>query len=133
MSVSSLKFFSDVNLGPYEETLRLALCNDDPFEPESYPCILTAVTLGGELLTGWITKPSKARYNGHYVYWLVLSGVLHTFFVCSNLTTPCFEPFLLNKRNELVLGIDESLNMPFLRDTLFGLNKAIAERKKERL
>jgi hypothetical protein len=131
MSVSKLDFFSEVGLGPHEEKLRLALCNEDPLEPEDYPCVLIVATLDGKVTPDWITKPSKARYGHHYAYWLVISGILYIFFIGSHCLPPAIAPLLANKQNEFVVGIDEAENLPFLHETLIGFGKAISERKKK--
>jgi hypothetical protein len=131
MSVSKLDFFKEVDLGPHEEKLRLALINDDPLEPEDYSFVLIITTMGGKFVPDLITKPSKARYGHHHAYWLVISGILYIFCVGRHCVPQEIAPLIANKKNEFVVGIDQAENLPFLHEVLIEFGKAISERKKK--
>ena len=57
-SISSLPFFDAVDLGPYEEKLRVALLSGDPGPVGYFPCVLTSYKRTG-LPAGMISAPRK--------------------------------------------------------------------------
>jgi hypothetical protein len=49
MSITTLDFFANVSLGQkHEEKIRKALLDEDPLQPEDYPCTFELMTLGGQ-------------------------------------------------------------------------------------
>tara|TARA_B100000315_G_scaffold8245_1_gene8198 strand:+ start:51617 stop:52018 length:402 start_codon:yes stop_codon:yes gene_type:complete len=53
-SVSSLKIFEQVKLGPHEEILRRMILNEDPGKPDKYPFMLAPVVHHDEVQTDLI-------------------------------------------------------------------------------
>jgi len=129
-SVSTLAFFDEVELGPHEEKLRLALLNNDPLQPNNYPCALTAVKIDGVFFPDWHLAPSLTKYDGHHVYRLLVSGILFMFFVGSHPPPSGLGPIILNKKNEMSVTVEEIRNIPFLSDRMLKLSKARNARKK---
>jgi len=116
--VSTLSFFDEVDLGPHGERIRLALLKGDPLQPNNYPCVLTAVTIDGVFFPDWHVPPTLAKYDGHHVYRLLVSGVLFMFFVGSHPPPQRLGVLTLNTKNEMSVAVEEIRNIPFLSDIM---------------
>jgi hypothetical protein len=132
MSASSLPFFKDVDLGPHQETLRQTLLNEDPLQPNHYACWLIAVQMNGDSVVDWIIEPSLARVDGHHIYWLVITGILFSFYVGSHPPPPVVAPLVLNDHNDLTIMIREIKDIPFLADFAMRLSTAIQSRNRSK-
>lgn len=120
MSVSRLDFFGAVSLGPHEERIRLALLAEDPLQPYEYSCWMVAVEINGQLRTDWITQPCLDKLDGHHVYWLVIAGIMFSFYVGSHQPPPEIAPSVLNTRNELRIPITQLSQVPCLKEAALG-------------
>lgn len=114
MSVSTLDFFKEVRLGPYEEKIRLALINEDPLRPEQCACSMVVVQLSGKTYTDWIVEPTLARVSGRHVYSLVITGILLNFHVGKQPLQQSIAAQVLNERGEMAVPVMEMRNIPFL-------------------
>jgi hypothetical protein len=130
MSVSSLPFFKEVDLGPHDEILRQALLNDDPLRPDQYPCWIIAVEINGLPVIDWMLEPSLTKLDGHHIYWLVITGLLFSFYVGGHAPPAEIKPLLLNDRGEMTILIQEAKTIPALADTLHRLGATIQARKQ---
>jgi hypothetical protein len=83
-SVSSLKVFCQVKLGPHEEKLRLMILNDDPGAEYQYPFILSPILHGNEVQEALIVPPTWTRLDNHYAYRFVFGGIAWVFVVSSH-------------------------------------------------
>src|SRR5437899_4461493 len=113
MSVSTLDFFKEVRLGPYEEKIRLALINEDPLRPEQYACWMSVVQLSGKTYTDWIVEPTLARVGGRCVYSLVIAGILFNFHVGKQRLEQSIATQVLNERGEMTVSVMELRDIPF--------------------
>lgn len=132
MSVSSLPFFKDVDLGPHEEPLRQALLSDDPLRPDQYACWMIAIEINGKPVIDWMLEPSLTRLDGHHIYWLVITGIMFSFYVGSHPPPPEISSLTLNDKGEMTILFQEAKTIPALADTLHRLSTAIQARKKGR-
>lgn len=114
MSVSTLDFFKEVRLGPYEEKIRLALVNEDPLRPEQCACSMVVVQLSGKTYTDWIVEPTLAQVGGRHVYALVITGILFNFHVGKQPLQQSITAYVLNERGEMVVPVMEMRDIPFL-------------------
>jgi hypothetical protein len=130
MSVSAQDFFAEVDLGPHEEKLRVALLNDDPLQPGDYCCALIVVKVAGAFLKDWMLAPSQGRLGSNRAYWLVINGIFFIYCVGSHPPPAGLAAAAITQRNELVVIDDDARNYPFLNDVLVKLHKAIQDRKK---
>lgn len=130
MSVSKSAFFKTVSLGQkHEEILRQALLNEDPLRPEDYPCALDLLTLGGKFYQDWFLEPYFMR--GQFrVYRIVISGIRYSFFVGGCAPPDVFVSCAINRKNELLVGIFEVRDEPFLHEAVFKLGEAMSLRRK---
>ena len=130
MSVSSLKYFSRVSLGPYEEKLRIRLLHETPGLTTDYPCIITAVLFQGRFEPGWIIPPDRIRYDGAYCYRVLISGILFTFIVTERPLPFDAGQVAINEQGNFLMTIDHLENIKFLREQLKQHIKALHERRK---
>ncbi len=130
MSVSTLDFFCNVDLGPHEEKLRAALLKDDPLQAGDYCCVQIIVKVAGVFVKDLILSPSQGRHGSKRVYWLVINGILYIFFVGSQPPPAGIVAAAINNRNELLMLEDDAQNYSFLKEDLRKLGEAISQRKR---
>lgn len=128
MSVSKLKHFSEVSLGPYEEKIRLHLLNEDPGCATDYPCLITAVLFQGSFETGWIIPPTLVKVNGVHCYQVVISGILFTFWVTKKPLAIDAKLVAINEKGNFLLAVEHIENIEFLRELVSRHSKAMKER-----
>lgn len=71
-SVSGREEFSEVALGPHEETIRQMLLSKQPGKQADYPCI---IFLFLEPKLGIMIPPFRSRMQGHTTYHFILTSV----------------------------------------------------------
>jgi hypothetical protein len=125
MSVSKSEFFKTVSLGQkHEEKLRQALLSEDPLGPKDYPCALELLTLGGNFYQDWILQPYFMR--GQFrVYRIVITGIRYSFFVGGCAPPAIFVSCSINQKNELLVGMFEIRDEPFLHEAVLKLGEAV--------
>lgn len=129
MGVSSLHFFSLVNLGSrHEKNLRLALLNEDPLEPLQYPCLMTVVH-DKKLPPHWISQPMHMKSDGKHCYCVVINGMLFQFYVTSHSLPAIFADACISKKNEMRIVISEIQEIPFLAKYRSELSNGILSRR----
>jgi len=77
-SVSKLKFFSQVNLGPYEGKIQQMLLKRDPGLPDQYPCLIVGLLFDDKPFH-IMRSPLRTRFGRHYCYMFVMSGLVWLF------------------------------------------------------
>ena len=132
MGVSTLKNFSAVQLGPYEEKLRLHLLNEDPGLASDYPCFITAVLFRGRFYADWIIPPDLIRYNEAHCYRTLISGVLYTFLVTEKTLPIGAQQIAISKQGNFSMIVDRVENIEFLRKFVSQFSKALNERKEDK-
>lgn len=130
MSVSTLDFFANVNLGQKHETkLRDALLNEDPLQPEDYPCVVELLTLNGRFHRDFLLKPYCMRGNFR-IYRAVIAGLRYSFFVGGCAAPKEFVSCSINKQNELKIIFMEARNDPILFEAIVKIGQKIALDRK---
>lgn len=130
MSISSRPEFSEIDLGPkHEEAIRVALLNDDLFEEEEYPVLVTAPVIEGQFYADMILAPDCVRVGSNRACRCLISGLLFTFFVGSAPLSAVAQPYILRK-NAWQISVVPVENIPFLNHAFMRLAKANAIRKK---
>jgi hypothetical protein len=77
-SEASLEMFTDVDLGPLAEDIRVRLLNNDPGDPAEYGFAIAKV--GGLGMHGHMLEaPMRRRYNGFRMYQFMARGYLWCF------------------------------------------------------
>lgn len=77
MSISKLTLFSNVHLGPYEETFRRLLDTEQVPSTTEFPLWIAKATLDGKFLPGILFPMSRGKYGLHWsMQSVVLNGIL---------------------------------------------------------
>jgi len=82
-SISQLKEFKEVYLGPHEEKIRNLLLNNNPDDPHQYCCMIfysSTIPLSIDLLL----MPDMVRIEKHRCYRFILNGLFWIYFVSSH-------------------------------------------------
>jgi hypothetical protein len=130
MSVTTLDFFKEVDLGPHEERIRLALLNETPLSPGEYACHMVAVEVNQKPHFDWITPPCLERLDGHHIYWLVINGILYSFYVGSHAPPSEIAPVLLSANGEMLITVRQLEDIACLHDAALSLAAAHRARAK---
>ncbi|MGC4074943.1 MAG: hypothetical protein QM760_21080 [Nibricoccus sp.] len=130
MSITTLPYFKDVQLGPkHEETIRQVLLLGSRLGEEEYPILLTAPFFDGQHLGDWILPPDPARVGHNRVYRCLISGLIFTFFVGS---APLDDKLrlLILRQNEWPILKAKVEEIPFLFDACKRLGRAQVIRQR---
>jgi hypothetical protein len=131
MSVTQLDFFKEVVLGPHQERIRLALLSNDPLSPDEYPCHRVAVEINRKPYFDWITPPCLERLDGFHIYWLVINGIMHSFYVGSHAPPPDLSPSFLNAGGAMVVSVRQLAEIPCLLSAVRSLAAAHKARNRK--
>lgn len=83
-SISSRPFFSNIKLGPHEETLRKMIYNMDPGDVNEYPIFIMTFVNDSSMPKDLITHPKQIRTSsGHKANVFIIGGFIYMFFVNS--------------------------------------------------
>lgn len=82
-SISSRPFFKQVDLGVYEEVIRVMLLTSNPGIPEAFPCILTSYRKS-KLPKEIVAAPRKIRLGHNIGYSFLIGGFLYIFKILKN-------------------------------------------------
>jgi hypothetical protein len=119
-SVAKERSFENVQLGPYEEPLRLALVSDQPGEPDRYPCLMTLVT-SDQGLQDTLVMPVRAKLDRLTLYSFIAGSIAWTFAVGKVPPPPWFLGFAI--RPDGVLRLYRANASFLLRDIVDRLSK----------
>ena len=82
--VSTLDLFQHVQLGPFEETLRNMVLDEQPGKQEDFGCVMFGLKNGIDTIADLIVQPVRTRSDdGHCCYRFVFGGFQWVFFVSS--------------------------------------------------
>lgn len=76
MSISKLKIFSDIHLGPYEEILRKLLDTEQVPRTTEFPFLISKATFDGEFLPDFIFPVSRGKKGHLIIQTVVLNGIV---------------------------------------------------------
>jgi hypothetical protein len=82
-SVSTKKFFENVDLGPHQGQLQKMLIEERPGDYDEYACFIWRLHNGPDEAAGLMMQPTKGRAYGIPIYNFILLGFRITFFVSS--------------------------------------------------
>ena len=109
--VSSLPFFSDVQLGPFAEELRKLVLAGEPGLPDRFCCIMFGLKYEKEAFTGVIMQPGRTRLNGQIAYRFVFGGFLWAFFASGQGLPAALLPCTLQPPGNAVFVVREATEM----------------------
>ncbi len=111
--VSTLDLFQHVQLGPFEETLRTMIFDEQPGKQEDFGCVMCGLKNGINAVTDLIVQPVRTRSeDGHCCYRFVFGGFQWVFFVSSRPKTGSY----------LIGFLQESGRLCFLVKSVFEAN-----------
>lgn len=105
-SVSNREFFSKVELGPHENTIREMLIAEDPGNPETFGCIMLAIMKSPkELMHEMITQPEQFRTSSHRWYKFLFAGCGWMFVVSSHKKQFKYKNLFLSPSEPLIIPV----------------------------
>jgi hypothetical protein len=130
MSITTRDFFANVSLGSkHEEIIHAALLDEDPLQPEDYPCVVELLTLGGQFYQDFLVKPYCVR-GAHRIYMAVIAGLRFSFYVGGCVPPKIFTSRAINQQNELKIGFAEIRNDPILYEAALKVGKRMILNRK---
>jgi hypothetical protein len=111
-SISTLDFFSHVNLGKYEEVLRTMLENGEAGLSDDFGCIMYGLK-SERVVTDLIVQPAKLRMNNIVCYRFVFGGFQWVYMV-SKQTSSKYKIAFLQPTGRCVFLIKDILEAKYL-------------------
>jgi len=100
--VSKLSLFQHVRLGPFEETLRKMIFDEQPGKEENFGCVMFGLNNGVDAVADLIAQPVRTRSDdGHCCYRFVFGGFQWVFFVSSKPKTGAYSVAFLQESGRL--------------------------------
>jgi hypothetical protein len=122
-SVSNLKPFAEVDLGPHEAKIQEMLLCDEPGSAASYGCVMSALMNERDVLQGLVVPPTRAKLMGHHAYRFVFGGLVFVYVV----TGASLQRFLVQAfaqpNGTVLLRRQQVSEMGFLMDTFDKLRQ----------
>jgi hypothetical protein len=128
MGIAANEFFTEVQLGTYENVLRLRLLNNDPGPENEFGCFIVGVKINGNL-GHWFLPPSKVKLEGRFCHRAVIGGLFFMFFVTNQELPKNALRYLIKADGTMILRADELTDIPFLREECFEIVKAMQVRE----
>lgn len=130
MSVSHNSFFSDVDLGPHEEKIRIMLLGQHPGDAHEYPVMAVIPVHEGKFFGEFLAKPDVARLPPIRVYRVVMGGILFMFFIPGKDLPQHILPFSPSPNGTWVLFRESIKNIDFLREFVGEVGRGIRIRSR---
>jgi hypothetical protein len=102
-SISSREFFKEVNLGPYEETIRQMIYNGDPKEADVFPILMMTWINDKFFPTDLVGQPGINRKENGIRYIFIIAGITYVFHISPTSLRHDLKEFCLLPSNEVSL------------------------------
>lgn len=102
-SISSNDFFSAVNLGPYEETIRKMIEAGEPGSDDLYPINVFSWLRDEKLPNDIISKPLYIKKDGKTTYYLPINGLLIEVSISKGPLKPPFDGIRLKEDGTMTI------------------------------
>lgn len=132
MAVTSVDALKGIELGAHEENLRQLLLNENPGDPMTYPCLITAVMHEGVHVPDMIVRPGLGEIEGHRVWSFVAAGFLFSFVASRNGSPEGMDRAVLRPDGTMSIVVRELRSIPGLHDYLCEIGQAHRERMAQR-
>lgn len=99
-SISSRPFFKEVNLGPYEETIRQMILSGDPKDAEAFPIIILTWLNDKSASSDVIAQPGINKRERGVRYIFPIAGVTYVFHISPSSLNHNLKEFILSSNNE---------------------------------
>lgn len=120
-SISSRDYFNKVQLGPYEEEIRLMILKKDAKEPENFPCILVNLRNELEWTKGLHLQAIRNKDKSGSYYPFLISGTIYVFYVPDYFGPRELKGFYINKSNEIYIVNTPPGQGKVLMNLFFGI------------
>ena len=122
---STLRQYSNVNLGPHEEKLRSMIEKENPGKPSDYGCLLIFTPSYFEITSKMLMLAQETRFDGHRCYMFLLSGVTWVFFVSSHTGQLLYnDKLFLSSSGVLPVLVENTASKVFFEKTFSGWKKS---------
>ncbi len=124
-SISSVRDYSDVKLGPYEEKIRKLLLNDDPGSLQEFICFMQVIYHGGAVIVDCLTPFTKRRFNNDITLYSFQGGGCNWLYAIGG-KTPALDEYkkklcLQYQDNQLSLSFIDLVKLGDLRRSIQDL------------
>jgi len=121
-SISKSATFKDVKLGPYEYEIRRMILNNNPSEPDKFPCLMISHLNLKKYPYQYITQPILSRDSGGYVYYFPIAGVLYVYFISAHNIPDYVKECTINTKGELKIIHSTNKMAKIIINKSLGLN-----------
>lgn len=129
MGASSLEAYSEVELGPHQEKLRVALFHENPLKFDQYPCLHFVILFGGQFHKDGILPPIPLKCGAQDCYCVFINGVAFCFFVGNHATPLPALDHCINEKGQMTISYQEAADVPFLKEMIMNFGRAIRRRE----
>lgn len=103
-SIAKRGLWTQVKLGKkHEEIIRKMLLEQDPKEPEDYPCFIADMSIDEPELKGWILQPKRVKVEGNISYEFMISGMQYWFTISKFARKDIAHAGIINKDNSMII------------------------------
>lgn len=103
-SISTLKSFNEVKLGPHQEKIRMMILNQNPGGYLDYGCMIMAVFIDTKKLAdGLLVSPDVIKYDSYRIFRFIFGGMMWLYFVSSHNERFRFSNFFLQEDGTLTI------------------------------
>jgi hypothetical protein len=101
-SISNRDFYENVDLGPYEETLRTMIYSGNPGTQMEFPCLMSTYRYDHNLPVAVVSKPTKFRQdNGGSGYAMLVGGIVYQFYISKDKSPSVLSETSISEAGEL--------------------------------
>lgn len=102
-SVSSNRFFRDINLGSHENTIRNKLIQNEPGDEIEYPMVLSAIRMDNAPIIDLITEPETLSDDGFTYFRFFLGSFFWVFVISENASAFRLSDFYLKQDGTVLI------------------------------
>jgi hypothetical protein len=99
-SISSRPFFKEVNLGPYEETIRKMILSGDAKDEETFPIVIMTWLNDKSSSSDVVAQPGINKKEKGVRYIFPIAGVTYVFHISPSSLNPDLREFILSSKDE---------------------------------
>ena len=99
-SISSRPFFKEVNLGPYEETIRQMIYYGDPKDSETFPIVIITWLNDKSASSNVVAQPGINKKDKGIRYIFPIAGVTYIFHISPTSLNQDLKEFVLSSNDE---------------------------------
>jgi hypothetical protein len=124
MGITSIPELKGLELGKHEDVLCEMLRREDPGEPLTYPCMITAVMVDGTHVSDLIIQGGETNMDGSRVWSFVAAGFVFSFFESGTTVPVEIQPAFLSRAGTAVLSVQDITKIRFLHEQLIEIAEA---------